>query len=86
MKAIEMETIISPDGKLPPSFREVFGRKVRVIVLIQEENRECAQTETVNESVRLMELAGKISAFRNIKDPVAFQRKLRDEWTNGWDE
>lgn len=84
MKAIEMETTISPDGKLPPSFREAFGRKARVIVLLKEENRESEHTR--EESVRLMELSGKINAFRNIEDPVAFQRKLRDEWANGWDE
>jgi bifunctional DNA-binding transcriptional regulator/antitoxin component of YhaV-PrlF toxin-antitoxin module len=84
MKAIEMETTISSDGKLPSSFREAFGRKARVIVLIEENNRESEQSR--DESVRLMELAGKINAFRNIKDPVAFQRKLRDEWANGWDE
>ena len=33
MKAIEVETVLSPDGRLPEAFQEVFGRKVRVIVL-----------------------------------------------------
>ena len=84
MKAIEMETVIPADGKLPPSFREAFGRKARVIVLFQEEN----QKEVIpgNQSIRLMELAGKIHAFQDIDEPVAFQRKLRDEWTREWDK
>ena len=80
MKAIEMETIIDLDGKLPAAFHEAFGRKARVIVLFQEEN-QLASPE--NESARLMELAGKINAFRDIEDPLSFQRKLRDEWTRG---
>ena len=76
MKAIEMETTLSPDGKLPASFREAFGRKVRVIILFQDDEQDNVTTE--DGSVRLMELAGKIKAFQGIDDPVAFQRKLRD--------
>ena len=37
LQAIELETIIAPDGKLPEAFREAFGRKARVIVLLPEE-------------------------------------------------
>ncbi len=77
MKAIEMETIIDPEGKLPDAFQEVFGRKARVIVLYQEES----QNSYENVSVHLMELAGKINAFQDIEDTVSFQRKLREEWT-----
>jgi len=84
MKAIEMETVISPDGKLPPFFCEAFGQKARVIVLLHEEDQANGQTN--NESACLSELSGKISAFRGIEDPVAFQRALRDEWTREWDE
>ncbi|MEW6235253.1 MAG: hypothetical protein AB1656_07690 [Candidatus Omnitrophota bacterium] len=78
MKAIEMETVIDLDGKLPDAFHEAFGRKARVIVLFQEENQLASQE---NESVRLMELVGKITAFRELEDPLSFQRKLQDEWT-----
>ncbi|RJP25730.1 MAG: hypothetical protein C4527_16710 [Candidatus Omnitrophota bacterium] len=80
MKAIDMETVIDSDGKLPAAFHEAFGRKARVIVLFQEES-PIATSE--NESARLMELAGKINAFRDIEDTLAFQRNLRDEWTRG---
>jgi hypothetical protein len=77
MKAIEMETIIDPDGKLPEMFHEVFGRKARVIVLFHEEDQSPPQK---NETAQLMELAGKIHSFRDIDDPVSFQRKMREEW------
>lgn len=77
VKTIEMETIIDSDGKLPEAFQEVFGRKARVIVLYQEEN----QLNTCeNNTARLMELAGKINSFKEIDDPVSFQRKMRNEW------
>ena len=33
-----------------------------------------------------MELAGKIDAFKDIEDPVAFQRQLWDEWTREWEK
>ncbi len=84
LQAIELETIIAPDGKLPEAFREAFGRKARVIVLLPEEI--ASQPKKKGQSEQLMELAGKIDAFKNIEDPVAFQRRLRDEWTQEWDK
>lgn len=75
MKVIEMETVFAPDGRLPEAFQEVFGRKARVIVLFDE-----ARTEAAGQSASLMELAGKITAFRDIADPVAWQQRERSEW------
>ena len=84
LQAIELETFIAPDGKLPETFREAFGRKARVIVLLPEDIT--SQPEKKEQSERLMELAGKINDFKDIEDPVAFQRQLRDEWTRAWDK
>ena len=84
LQAIELETVITPDGKLPETFREAFGRKARVIVLLPENT--ASQPEEKEQSKRLMELAGKIDAFKDIENPVAFQRQLRDEWTREWDK
>ncbi len=78
METIEMETFIDPDGKLPNAFQEVFGRKARVIVLFHEENQFKPEEDN---SASLMDLAGKINSFRDIDDPLSFQRKLREEWT-----
>ncbi|MCB0174373.1 MAG: hypothetical protein KDJ97_27925 [Anaerolineae bacterium] len=47
MNAIEMETTLPPDGKLPASFREAFGRKVRVIILFQEDEPEKIPTKLI---------------------------------------
>ncbi len=84
MKAVEMETVLPPDGELPSSLSEAFGRKVRVILLYEEDDLNGLDTGV--EPPRLMELAGKVHAFRKVKDPVAYQQRLRDEWTRGWDE
>ncbi len=75
MKLIEKEIVIAEDGKLPIDFREAFGRKARVAVYLQEEE----QGKTKGADI-LSDLDGKIRAFRDIDDPVAFQRNLRAEW------
>ena len=75
MKAIDKQIVIAADGKLPSDFREAFGRKARVIVHLQEEEHRKTQGAS-----HLMDLAGKIRAFRDIDDPVALQRTLRDSW------
>ena len=72
MTLIEKDIVIAADGKLPPEFREAFGRKARVIVCLHED--EHANTRNAD---RLMEFAGKIQAFRHVADPVALQRGLR---------
>ncbi|MBI1299926.1 hypothetical protein GC175_33800 [bacterium] len=74
MKAIEQDVVISAKGRLPAAFQEAFGRKVRVIILIEE---EAESVESPDTSAQLMGLAGKISAFRHMDDPVAVQRAWR---------
>ena len=81
MKLIEKEIVIATDGKLPPDFREAFGRKARVAVYLQEQ--EQGKTEAAD---FLSDLVGKIQAFRQIDDPVAFQRNLRVSWERSWDK
>ena len=73
MKLVEKEIVIATDGKLPPDFREAFGRKARVTVYLQEREQGKIEGEDI-----LSDLVGKIRAFRGIDDPVAFQRNLRD--------
>ena len=81
MKLIEKEIVIAADGKLPPDFREAFGRKARVTVYLQEQ--EQGEMEGAD---FLSDLAGKIRAFREIDNPVAFQRNLRASWERSWDK
>ena len=75
IKLIEKEIVIAADGKLPPDFCEAFGRKARVTVYLQEQ--EQGEMEGAD---FLSDLAGKIRAFRDVDDPVALQRDLRDSW------
>lgn len=81
MKLIEKEIVIAADGKLPPDFREAFGRKARVTIYLQEQ--EQGKTESAD---FLSDLVGKIRAFREIDDPVALQRNLRTSWERSWDK
>ena len=81
MKLIEKEIVIATDGKLPPDFREAFGRKARVAVYLQEQEQE--KTESAD---FLSDLVGKIQAFREIDDPVTFQRNLWASWERSWDQ
>ncbi len=80
MKLIEKEIVIAADGKLPPDFREAFGRKARVSVYLQEQQHGATEGEDI-----LSSLIGKIRAFRGIDDPVSFQRELRASWDRSWD-
>jgi len=78
MKSIDKKIVIAADGKLPPAFREAFGRKARVIVHLQEDDHR--KTQGISHP---MDLAGKIRAFRDVDDPVTWQRALRDSWKRG---
>lgn len=85
MKALEMETAIQVDGKLPVYFREAFGRKARVIVLL-DDGQEKSETRSQKKRIGLSELAGKIHSFSDVNDPVAYQKSIRSEWTRGEDD
>lgn len=81
MKSIDKNIVIASDGKLPSAFREAFGRKARVIVHLQEDDHR--KTQGISHP---MDLAGKIRAFRDVDDPVTWQRALRDSWKRGLDK
>ncbi len=78
MKSIDKDIVIPADGTLPQDFREAFGRKARVVVYLQDDEIQNTQSNQ-----RLMSLAGKIQAFREVDDPVGLQRELRKSWKRG---
>ena len=78
MKLIEKEIVIPADGKLSPDFQEAFGRKARVSVHLKKKKYEKGKRAN-----RLSDFAGKIRTFRDVDDPVALQRRLRDSWKRG---
>ena len=79
MKSIDKDIVIPADGTLPQDFREAFGRKVHVVVYLNDDEAQIAQT-----CLSLMSLAGKVRAFRDVDDPVGLQRDLRNSWERGW--
>ena len=81
MKSIDKDIVIPADGTLPLDFREAFGRKVRVVVYLKDDETQITQTHQ-----RLMSLAGKVRAFRDVDDPVELQRNFRDSWERGLDQ
>ena len=81
MKLIEKEIVIAKNGKLPTDFREALGRKARVAVYLQEDEQRKTEGADV-----LSDLDGKIQAFREIHDPMAFQRNFRAEWDRNWEK
>ncbi len=81
MKSTDRDIVIPADGTLPQDFREAFGRKVRVVVYLQDDEFQNTQLNR-----RLMSLAGKIRAFRDVDDPVGLQRDLRNSWKRGWEQ
>ena len=44
------------------------------------------KTSAIDNSHQLMQLAGKISAFKIIDDPVTWQQQQRNEWDREWNE
>ena len=81
LQAIELETVIPADGKLPEAFRQFFGRKARVIVLAPEPVDVAEKSK--DDSERLMQFAGTLNW--PMDDPVEWQRQQRSEWDREWD-
>ena len=76
MRAIEVETDIPADGKLPEVFRPAFGHRARIIVLLPDPDD--SQGDVLDNSARLMGFAGAIDW--PIDDPVAWQQEQRSDW------
>ncbi len=73
--------------RLPADFPELANAAVRVLVLSAEPTRELAEAAALaQKQARRERLAAafeelrKVSAFRDISDPVQWQRDLHDEW------
>lgn len=76
MRAIELETDIPADGKLPDAFRDAFGHRARIIVLLPDVEDKAGPDH--DESGRLMRFSGTLDW--PIDDPVAWQQSQRDDW------
>ncbi len=50
------------------------------IVLVIDEALSEDSTATIDHAQQLMEMAGRVSVFNSINDPVLWQQQQRDEW------
>lgn len=80
MRAIEFKAKIR-NGiiEIPQQYRKLANQLARVIILTEEdESQKIAQDK---ESIKLIisQLSSR-KVFGDIKDPIAWQRSIRDEW------
>ena len=78
MQAYELTTQVDEQGNvhLPKDCKPVFGKKARVILLVEQE-----EEAPVPAAATLEQFVGRLKdspSFNN--DPVTIQRELRDEW------
>lgn len=77
MKTIEFETDLSGGNgliKLPDEYKQLSGH-VKVILLTEE-----AITNQKGRLLALMQKAKSMQLFRNINNPVEWQKNTRNEW------
>ncbi|MBS4028958.1 MAG: hypothetical protein KGZ58_10000 [Ignavibacteriales bacterium] len=78
MHAIEFETKIE-NGMIhiPKEYLELENSSVRIIMMKEEPRQSIQNKETLSS---LLSEIKKRNIFKDIDDPVAWQRKIRDEW------
>ncbi|MGB7208692.1 MAG: hypothetical protein WBD27_08530 [Pyrinomonadaceae bacterium] len=62
---------------LPKEYGELDNSVAHVVVTVQSSEEKLAKKERLFAALKEMQ---KADIFRNIEDPVEWQRKLRDEW------
>lgn len=62
---------------LPKEHEEFDNSLAHVVVTLQSSEDKQAKKERLFDAIRKLQ---EVDVFRNIEDPVAWQRKLRDEW------
>lgn len=62
---------------LPKEYEELDNSVAHVVVTVQSSEEKLAKKERLFAALKEMQ---KADIFRNIEDPVEWQRKLRDEW------
>jgi ABC-type thiamine transport system substrate-binding protein len=63
--------------RLPKNLREFDNCEADVVVQVETSDNTAARKERLLAAFKKLQEA---DVFRNIKDPVEWQRKLRDEW------
>lgn len=80
MRAIEFRAKIKNGMiQIPEKYRKLVDQLARIIILTEEND----STEPVQDADDIQSVLDKLRAkkvFRDIKDPSAWQRSIRDEW------
>ncbi len=58
---------------------DISPGKHRVVLVIDDAPSE-DKSASIDDALQLMQMAGKVTAFNAIDDPVAWQQQQRDEW------
>ncbi len=78
-----IEAIVDADGivRLPTDIRLPKNRRALLTILDEEPKNGEESNETRNQRlVAAFRKASELNIFRDIDDPVKWQRRLRDEW------
>ena len=78
MKTLHLKVENNLYGTLLAMLKELPASKIEIVEHNQEEISLYGAED-------IMEYAGKITSFAEIKDPVAWQREIRAEWDREWE-
>ncbi len=80
MQSIETVVNVNQDHLITIALpHDISPGKHRVVLVIDEATSD-DKPASIDDAPRLMQMAGKVTAFNAIEDPVAWQQQQRDEW------
>lgn len=80
MQQIETIAEVNQNGLMTITLPAHIRAGKHHIVLVIDEALSEDNVTPIDHSEKLMQMAGRISAFKNIDDPVLWQQQQRDEW------
>lgn len=83
MLSIETVAEVNQQGLMTISLPRHISPGMHRIVLVVDDI--ISENKKVDNALQLMQMAGQISAFNTISDPVLWQQQQRDEWNRDWD-
>lgn len=87
MQSIETIAEVNQQGLMTIVLpRHISPGKHRIVLVIDDADNNEDKIESIDHTQRLMQMAGRISAFNSIDDPVLWQQQQRDEWNRSWDK
>lgn len=78
MNSVEFTTLIDHGViRLPKEYEEFDNSLARIVVTVESTEEKLAKKDRLFVALKKLQEA---DIFRNIEDPVEWQRKQRDEW------